>query len=110
MHSVNFFCQEPRGDGARQKKQKKQKAKSKKKNHILVRTVDVVNGQDSKVPVISEVAQGNARTGLEVVAADGLLRDIEGDGHGEEVSIGQAFIFADTVDDKQSVLLFIPVL
>ena len=109
MHSVNFYCQEPRGDGARKKKKSKNQ-KSNKKIHILVRTVDVVNGQDSKVPVISEVAQGNARTGLEAVVVDGVLRDIEGDGHGEEVSIGQAFIFANTVDDKQSVLLFIPVL
>lgn len=94
----------------KKKKQQSNKATRKKKFHILVRTVDVVNGQDSKVPVISEVAQDNARTGLEAVVVDGVLRDIEGDGHGEEVSIGQAFIFANTVDDKQSVLLFIPVL
>lgn len=64
---------------------------------LLVRTVDIVNGQNGQVPVISEVTQGDTRTGLEVIIGDGLLGDIEGDGHGEEVSISQTDIFTDTV-------------
>lgn len=64
---------------------------------LLVRTVDIVNGQNGQVPVISEVAQGDTRTGLEAIIGNGLLGDIEGDGHGEEVSISQTDIFTDTV-------------
>lgn len=67
-----------------------------RKKHSLVRTVDVINGQDGEIPVISEVAQGNTRAGLQGVLVDGLLGDIQGDGHGEEVSVGQTDIFADT--------------
>ena len=62
----------------------------------LVRPVDIVNGQNGQVPVIAEIAQRDPRTGLEVVIRDGLLRDIERDRHGEEVSIGQTDIFAHT--------------
>lgn len=69
---------------------------AKKKKDILVRTVDIVNGQNGQVTVISEVAQGDPGTSLEVAIGNGLLRDIEGDGHGEEVSIGQTAVFADT--------------
>lgn len=67
-----------------------------KEKHSLVRAVDVINGENGEIPVISEVAQGNTRAGLQGVLADGLLGDVQGDGHGEEVSVGQTDIFADT--------------
>lgn len=68
----------------------------KKKKNSLVGTVDVINGQDSQVPVVTEVAQGNASTGLKIVVGDGLLGGIESDGHREEVAIGKTDVFADT--------------
>ena len=55
-----------------------------------------MNGQDGEIAVISEVAQGDTRAGLQGVLADGLLGDIQGNGHGEEVAVGQTDIFADT--------------
>jgi hypothetical protein len=66
------------------------------KENSLVGTVDIINGQDSQVPVVTEVTQGNASAGLEVVVGDGLLGDIEGNGHREEVAIGKTDVFADT--------------
>ena len=73
-------------------------AVSRKSNcrHSLVGAVDVVNGQDGQVTVITEVTQGDARTSLELVLGDGLLGGIEGNGHGEDVAIGKAVVLNDT--------------
>lgn len=65
--------------------------------YSLVGAVDVVNGQDGQVAVVTEVTQGNAGTGLELVVVDDLLADIEGDGHGEDVAISKAAVLADAV-------------
>lgn len=65
--------------------------------HSLVGAVDVVNGQDGQVAVITEVTQGDARTSLELVVADGLLGGVEGDGHGEDVAIGKTAVLADAM-------------
>jgi hypothetical protein len=51
--------------------------------YLLVGLVDIVNGQNGQVTVIAVVDQGNALTGAQLQVVDGLLRDIEGDGHGE---------------------------
>jgi hypothetical protein len=64
--------------------------------HSLVGAVDVVNGQDGQVAVITEITQGDARTSLELVLVDGLLGGVEGNGHGEDVAIGKAVVLADT--------------
>jgi hypothetical protein len=53
----------------------------------LVRLVDVVDGDDGEVAVVAEVAQRNARAGLHADLIDGLLRHVEGDGHGKEIAI-----------------------
>ena len=65
-------------------------SKSKKVQNSLIGAVDVVNGQDGQVAVVTEVTQGNTGTSLELVLADNLLAGIEGDGHGEDVAIGKA--------------------
>lgn len=65
--------------------------------YSLVGAVDVINGQDGQIAVVTEVTQGNARTGLELVVVDDLLVDIEGDGHGEDVAIGKAAVLADAM-------------
>lgn len=63
----------------------------------LVRAVDVVNGQNGQVAVVTEVTQGDAGTGLELVLVDDLLANIEGDGHGENVAIGKTAVLADAM-------------
>lgn len=65
--------------------------------HSLVGAVDVVNGQDGQVAVITEVTQGDARTSLELVVADSLLGGVEGNGHGKDVAIGKAAVLADAM-------------
>lgn len=64
--------------------------------HSLVGTVDVVDGQDGQVAIITEITQGNAGAGLELVLVDGLLVHVEGNGHGEDIAIGKATVLADT--------------
>lgn len=81
----------------------------KRKENSLVGTVDVVNGQDSQVAVVTEVAQGDPSAGLEVVLGDNLLGDIEGDGHGEKVAIGKTDVFADAVIVRDLFVSFAPV-
>jgi len=63
----------------------------------LVGAVDIVNGQDGQVALVTEIAQGNAGTGLQLVLVDGLLVDIEGNGHGEDIAIGKAAVLTDTM-------------
>lgn len=70
--------------------------KSKEGLHSLVGAVDVVDGQDGQVAVITEIAQGETRAGLELELADGLLGGVEGDRHGENVAIGKTAVLANT--------------
>jgi hypothetical protein len=63
----------------------------------LVRPVDIVDGQDSEVVVIARIAQGDASTGLDTKSVDLCLVDVEGNGHGEEDSAGEAVVGNDTV-------------
>ena len=53
----------------------------------LVKGVDVLNREDSECLVISGVEECEAHTGLEAEGVDLFLRDIEGDGDGEERAI-----------------------
>lgn len=71
----------------------------------LVGTVDVVNCQDGQVTVITEVTQGNAGTGLELVVVDNLLANVEGDWHGEDVAIGKTAVLTDT---KHRASVYVP--
>jgi len=68
-----------------------------KKANSLVGAVDVVNGEDGQVAVITEVTQSNASTGLELVLVDGLLVNIQGNRHGEDIAISKAVVLADTM-------------
>lgn len=75
---------------------KNQNQKSRAKNS-LVGAVDVVNGQDGQVTVVTEVTQSDASTSLELLLVDELLGSIEGDGHGENIAIGKAVVLTDTI-------------
>lgn len=70
----------------------------KKAEYSLVGAVDVVDGQDGQVAVITEVTQSDAATGLQLQSINLLLGDIEGNGHGEDIAIGKAAVLADTVE------------
>lgn len=59
---------------------------------LLVRAVDVVDGDDGQVAVISEVTEGDTGTGLGLDLVNRLLRDIEADGHGEKVAINETVV------------------
>lgn len=81
----------------REKKKKKKNEQLGTKKNLLVRTVDVVNGQNGQVAVVTEVAQSDTGTSLQLVVVDGLLADVESDGHREHVAVGKAAILADAV-------------
>jgi hypothetical protein len=63
----------------------------------LVRSVDVLDSQDSEVSVVTEVAEGNASTSLEAELVDISLVDIEVDGHGEESSISKTVVLNNAI-------------
>jgi hypothetical protein len=69
---------------------------------LLVGAVDVINGEDGKSSVVTEVTESNADTGLEAKALNVLGRDVEGDGHGEESALGLAGLLleAEGVDNR----------
>lgn len=58
----------------------------------LVKGVDVLNREDSQCLVISGVEQCETHTGLQSERVDLLLRDIQGDGDGEECTICESQI------------------
>lgn len=68
--------------------------------HSLVGAVDIVNGEDSQVAVVTEVTQGNTGTSLKLQGIDLLLGDIEGDRHGENIAISQTAVFTDTGEES----------
>lgn len=63
---------------------------------LPVGLVDILDGEDGKVAVVSEVAEGDARTGLDGEGVDLLLGDIESDGHGKESAIGETVVLDDS--------------
>lgn len=81
---------------SRWRKDKIDKCQEGAERNSLVRAVDIVNGEDGQIAIVSEVAQGDARAGLELAVIDNSLGHIQGDGHGEEVAVGETDIFANT--------------
>jgi hypothetical protein len=63
----------------------------------LVRSVDILDGQDSEVSVVTEVAEGDASTSLEAELVDLSLVDIQVDGHGEESAIGKTVVLNNAI-------------
>jgi hypothetical protein len=64
---------------------------------LLVWLVYIVDGDDGEVAVVAEVAKGNASSLLDTDFIDCLFRDIERDGDGEEVAVGETVFGNDTV-------------
>lgn len=64
---------------------------------LLVWPVDVVNGQNGEVTVVTEIAESDAGSCLDAEFLDRLLGEIEGDWHTEEVAICQAVVRNDAV-------------
>ena len=64
---------------------------------LLVRPVHVLDGDDGEIAVVSEVAQGHTCAGLDAGLVDCLLRDVEGDGDGEEVAVGETVVGHDAL-------------
>ena len=62
---------------------------------LLVRLVDIVDGEDGQVPVVAEIAQGHPHARLERELVDGLLRHVQSNGHAEEHAIGEAVVLDD---------------
>jgi hypothetical protein len=62
---------------------------------LLVGPVDVVDGQDTDVAVVARVAEGDTVAGLEAETLDLILGEIEVDGHGEEVAVGETVVLDD---------------
>jgi hypothetical protein len=60
--------------------------------HLLVRLVDVLNGENGKISVVTKISEGDSGAGLQLELVDGSLVNIEVDGHGEECAIGQTVV------------------
>lgn len=60
--------------------------------HSLIRAVDIANGQNGQVAVITEIAEGQTRAGLQLGIGDEFLGDIQGDGYGKDVAVGEAAV------------------
>ena len=65
---------------------------------LEVGLVEVLDSQDGKASVVSRVAEGDSSALLETELLDLLLRDIESDGHGEEVAVLEAQGVPDAAD------------
>jgi hypothetical protein len=61
-------------------------------DHVLVRSVDILNSQDSKVSVVTEIAESDASTSLDTELVDLGLVNIEVDRHGEESAISETVV------------------
>jgi len=53
----------------------------------LVRLVHIVNLDNCKVAIITEITKGETSSGLDTQFLNLLLRDLEGNGYAEEVAI-----------------------
>lgn len=62
---------------------------------LLVRAVDVFNGEDGKVAVVTEVAESDAGGWLDAEFVDRGLGDVEADGHREEVAVSETVVLDD---------------
>jgi len=61
---------------------------------LLVGPVDVLDGQDTDVAVVTVVTKSDASAGLETHALNLVLGNIKVDGHGEEVAVGETVVLA----------------
>lgn len=68
--------------------------------NLLVRLVDVLDGDDSKVVLITEVTESDTSTRLDSHLLNVLLGDVEVDWHREEVSVNETGLSADTVESE----------
>jgi hypothetical protein len=73
-------------------------------SNSLVRLVDVVDGQDGEVAVITEVSQGDLLAGLQAKVVDLCLGHVQGDGHGEKDAILETVLLYDSGAQIVSVL------
>lgn len=64
-------------------------------SHSLIGLVDVVNGDDGQVAIVTEIAQSDARTSLDFRLFDDLLCDIQADRHAEEITICETDVLHD---------------
>lgn len=63
----------------------------------FVRPVDIVDGDNGQVTVVTEIAEGDARTGLDTELADLLPGNVEGDRDREKGTISEADILDNSV-------------
>lgn len=63
----------------------------------LVRLVNVLNGQNGQIAVVTEVTQSDPLAGSQTQVVDLSLGQVESDGHGEENAIFQAVLLDDSV-------------
>lgn len=64
---------------------------------ILVGLVDVFDTHYSQVAVISEVTECDSCPRLDLKVGDFIVRDIEADGHAEEIPVDETFLLNDAV-------------
>lgn len=57
---------------------------------LLVRAVDILDGEDGQVAVISQIAEGDLSTRLDAKVVNLLLVHVQRDRHTEEGAIGKA--------------------
>lgn len=63
----------------------------------LVRSVDILDSQDSKVSVVTEIAESDASTSLDTELVDLGLVNIEVDRHGEEGAVSETVVLNDAI-------------
>lgn len=59
---------------------------------VLIWLVNIVDSQDGQVAIITEIPKSQSGSWCNAVIGDSLLRDIESDGHGEDVSVEKAVV------------------
>lgn len=63
----------------------------------LVRSVDILDSQDSKVSVVTEIAESDASTSLDTELVDLGLVNIEVDRHGEEGAVSETVVLDNAI-------------
>lgn len=63
---------------------------SRSQSHLLIGLINILNGEDGEVSLIAEISEGDAGAGLDAQLVDGLLVDVQVDGHAEEGAVGEA--------------------
>jgi hypothetical protein len=64
---------------------------------LLVRFVDVLDGDDGEVAVVARVPQDHAGPGFDTGRVNLGLVQVEVDGDGEKVAVGETVVFHDTI-------------